>query len=92
MGAETFGSDVSGPAAVADPDRPLQEAGQQATARQEDKACVHGVGTDDGAVLEEADRAGLENLFQDFGALGLAPPTLLAADVGDGKSPVRKPR
>lgn len=69
MGAETFGSDVSGPATAADPLRPQNETSQQAAALQ-----------------------GLENLFRDFGALGLAPPTLVAADVGDEESLVRRPR
>lgn len=89
MGAETFGSDVSGPATAADclhaPDK-----ANQATALQGGREGEHGGGADD--ALPQANREDLENLFRDFGALGLAPPTLVAADVGDERSRVRRPR
>lgn len=90
MGAETFGSDVSGPATVADPLQALDEP-NQATALQGGGKGEHGGGSEDGAPLR-TEREGLENLFRDFGALGLAPPTLVAADVGDEESRVRRPR
>lgn len=92
MGAQTFGSDVSGPAtAAAPPLRARNEASKQAVALQgEPIAEGHGRRTD--CALLQADREDLENLCRDFGALGLAPPMLVEADVGDEKSRVRRPR
>ena len=71
MGAQTFGSDVSGPATAADPLHRLDEGD---------------------ALLQQAAREDLENLLRDFGALGLAPPRLVEADVGDETSRIRRSR
>lgn len=74
MGAQTWGSDVSGPA----------------TASEEAGTLVGGdTGADGG--LRQADLEGLEQIYQDFHALGVVAPTLVAADVGDDESPVRRP-
>eukprot|EP00752_Nemacystus_decipiens_P005917 g5347.t1 len=89
MGAEIFGSDVSGPATAADPLDRLGVANQGAM-RQGGQKGEHRGGAGD--ALLQTDREDLEKLFRDFGALGLAPPTLLAADVGDETSRVRRPR
>lgn len=93
MGAETFGSDVSGPATAAAPLRPQKGATQQAAAALpgDNTSSEHG-GETDGALRLKADREGLEGLVRDFGGLDLAPPTLVAADVGDAQSWVRRPR
>ena len=76
MGARTWGSDVSGPATAS------KEAGAG--------ALVGGDTGGDGGVLQ-ADREGLEQMNQDFQALGVVAPTLVAADVGDEESPVPRP-
>ena len=41
--------------------------------------------------MREADRDGLEQMYQHFQALGVVAPTLVAADVGYEESPVRRP-
>ncbi|CAM9997330.1 unnamed protein product [Ectocarpus fasciculatus] len=58
-----------------------------ATASEETGALVGGDTGGDAGVLQ-ADREGLEQMNQDFQALGVVAPTLVAADVGDEESPV----
>ncbi|CAN0422003.1 unnamed protein product [Ectocarpus fasciculatus] len=60
------------------------------TASEETGALVGGDTGGDGGV-RQADRDGLEQMNQDFQALGVVAPTLVAEDVGDEESPVRRP-
>lgn len=80
MGAETWGSDVSGPATAA------------AAPLIDDSTAGQGGATVDGALPQGDDREDLKDLYRDFKALGLTPPTLVEADVGDEESHVRRPR
>eukprot|EP00903_Cladosiphon_okamuranus_P011379 g10724.t2 len=89
MGAETFGSDVSGPATAADRLHAPDHATQATAVRGRQEGEQDGGAADS---LPQAGREDLENLLRDFGALGLAPPTLVAADVGDERSRIRRPR
>ncbi|CAM9113092.1 unnamed protein product [Scytosiphon promiscuus] len=77
MGAKTWGSDVRGPA----------------TAAVWDNADCLEMGTVRGVTNKiplQPDRKDLGKIYRDYEALGLAPPTLGAADVRDQKSFVRK--
>lgn len=87
MGAKTWGSDVSGPATVAAAASPDEKA---SAARGEERHGVIGRKESGGGQALQADREGLEGICEDFGALGLVPPTLVAADVADEKSLVRR--
>lgn len=81
MGAETWGSDVAGPATVA----PLH------TIEQVRELLADGLGAGGRTTDKlQADQESLQKMFQDFGGLGLAPPSLVAADVGDEQSLVRR--
>lgn len=95
MGAETWGSDVSGPATAAahhDPENfyPEQKTTEQAGAPLGDESPAGQGGTVHGALPDAGDREGLRDLYRDFRALGLAPPTLVKADVGAEESCVRR--
>lgn len=87
MGAKTWGADVSGPATVV-----------AAAALDEEAYIAVGEGRHDDMERREsgrwqalqADQEGLEGICKDFGALGLTPPTLVAADVADEESLVRR--
>ncbi|CAM9695881.1 unnamed protein product, partial [Ectocarpus sp. 13 AM-2016] len=57
----------------------------------EDAGALVGGDTDAEGGVREADREDLEQIYQDFQALGVAAPTLVGADVGDEESPVRRP-
>lgn len=87
MGAITWGSDVSGPATVVAPAAPDGEAsialgeGQHGDMERKESGRWQAL---------QADREGLEGIREDFGALGLVPPTLVAADVADEESLVRR--
>lgn len=83
MGAKTWGSDVAGPARVAPP----HTIEHTIELMLDDDMGAGGRTTD----TLQADRESLENMYQDFGGLGLAPPTLVAAYVGDEESRVRRP-
>lgn len=82
MGAKTWGSDLAGPARVSPP-----HTIEQTRELLDDDMGAGGRTTD----TLQADHESLENMYQDFGGLGLAPPTLVAADVGDEESRVRRP-
>lgn len=98
MGAETWGSDVSGPATAAaaylDPENLFLEKKNtdQTGAPVVNESTAGQGGTVDGALRQADDREDLKDLYRDFKALGLTPPTLVEADVGDEESHVRRPR
>lgn len=87
MGAKTWGSDVSGPATVAGVASPDEKS---STALGEGRSGDMGRKESERAQALQADREGLEGIREDFGALGLVPPTLVAADVADEESLVRR--